>query len=613
MKFSYKNRCQDIEKLKTTPFDVVIIGGGITGAGLALQAAASGLSTALIEMQDFSEGTSSRSTKLVHGGIRYLKQFDVEVVADTVSERAVVQQIAPHIPRAANMLLPIYDEPEATFNQFRLSVAMNLYDSLAGIRESSPFANKMLTREEVLQLQPNILATGLVGGGMYLDFTNNDSRLVIENVKQAVADGAVAVPQLKAIGFTYDEQERIKTLTVQDQWDSDQEFEIQGKIFVNTTGPWSDTIREMDEQDKKGPQMRPTKGVHLVVDRNKLEVSQTTYFDSGEQDGRMIFVIPREDKTYFGTTDTDYSGDMANPTVTQEDVDYLLRIVNRRFPQADLHQSDIESSWAGLRPLIIGNQASDYNGGDNGAISDQSIEKVIATVKAYLDGTAERQTIEKAIMSVESNRSESALDPSQVSRGSDLSISKSGLLTLAGGKITDYRKMAAGAMDRIQEIFADEGRTVRLVNSKTYPVSGGEFNPSQVDEAIKRFAQRGRLVGLSAKAARDIATLYGSNTERVLSYADHAKELADKYGCPLDMVMSLLYAIEEEAAYTLSDFLTRRTNYSLFKSHGLDNMIEPLAQIIQDELGLTDEQRQSQIDTYQTEREQMALQHLEGN
>ena len=611
MKFSYKYRQQDIEKLQSTTYDVVVIGGGITGAGLALQAAASGLSTALIDMQDFSEGTSSRSTKLVHGGLRYLKQFDVEVVADTVSERAVVQQIAPHIPRAAKMLLPIYDEPEATFNLFRLGVAMNLYDSLAGVRESSPFANKVLSKQEVLQLQPNLLEEGLVGGGLYLDFTNNDSRLVIENVKQAVADGATALSRMKVVGFNYDNQGHIVSAILEDQWTSGQTYEIKGKIFVNTTGPWSDTIRELDDKDDKGPQMRPTKGVHLVIDRSKLPVSQTIYFDSGEQDGRMTFVIPREDKTYFGTTDTDYTGDMEHPTVTQKDVDYLLRILNRRFPNADIHQSDIESSWAGLRPLIAGNNASDYNGGDNGAVSDQSIDAVIQQVKAYLDGDADRQSVEKVLMSVDSNRSESSLEPSQVSRGSDLSVSESGLLTLAGGKITDYRKMAAGAMQQIQEIFAREGRQLRLVNSKTYPVSGGEFNPSQVDEAIKRFAQRGRMVGLSAEAARDIASLYGSNTERVLAYADRAKDYAQVYHCPVEMVMSLLYAVEEEAVYTLSDFLTRRTNYSLFKSTGLENHVESLAAIIQEVLGLTDGQRHEQIEHYQKERQQMQLMHLD--
>ncbi|MCT7710309.1 MAG: glycerol-3-phosphate dehydrogenase/oxidase, partial [Lactobacillus iners] len=154
MKFNYQTREHAIEKLQDRTLDLLIIGGGITGAGVALQAAASGLETGLIEMQDFAEGTSSRSTKLVHGGIRYLKNFDVEVVADTVGERAVVQQIAPHVPKPDPMLMPIYDEEGSTFSMFRLKVAMNLYDSLAGINANSEFANTMLTKEEVLEHQP---------------------------------------------------------------------------------------------------------------------------------------------------------------------------------------------------------------------------------------------------------------------------------------------------------------------------------------------------------------------------------------------------------------------------------------------------------------------------
>ncbi|MCT7730523.1 MAG: glycerol-3-phosphate dehydrogenase/oxidase, partial [Lactobacillus iners] len=198
MKFNYQTREHAIEKLQDRTLDLLIIGGGITGAGVALQAAASGLETGLIEMQDFAEGTSSRSTKLVHGGIRYLKNFDVEVVADTVGERAVVQQIAPHVPKPDPMLMPIYDEEGSTFSMFRLKVAMNLYDSLAGINSNSEFANTMLTKEEVLEHQPNLKQEGLLGGGQYLDFNNSDIRLVVENIKRANQDGALIASRVKA-------------------------------------------------------------------------------------------------------------------------------------------------------------------------------------------------------------------------------------------------------------------------------------------------------------------------------------------------------------------------------------------------------------------------------
>ena len=188
MTFSIETRRQSIDALKTQHLDVLIIGGGITGAGVALQASAAKMKTGLIEMQDFAEGTSSRSTKLVHGGIRYLKTFDVEVVADTVKERAVVQSIAPHIPKADPMLLPIYDEPNATFNLFSVKIAMDLYDQLADVT-GTKYANYLLTKDEVLAREPQLKSEGLQGGGVYLDYRNNDARLVIENIKQAVADG----------------------------------------------------------------------------------------------------------------------------------------------------------------------------------------------------------------------------------------------------------------------------------------------------------------------------------------------------------------------------------------------------------------------------------------
>ncbi|MGO1919446.1 MAG: FAD-dependent oxidoreductase, partial [Alkalibacterium gilvum] len=321
MAFSIESRKKDIEALKNETVDVLIIGGGITGAGAALQASASGLKTCLVEMQDFSEGTSSRSTKLVHGGLRYLKNFDVEVVADTVQERAVVQGIAPHIPKPDPMILPIYDEANTTFSMFSLKVAMDLYDRLADVT-GTKYANYTLTKEEVLKRQPQLKSEGLLGAGVYLDYRNNDARLVIENIKQAAEDGGRMLSRTKVVGITHDEEGRVSGAKVQDLLTGEM-FTIKARTVLNTTGPWSDTIRQMDDKTETTPQMRPTKGVHLVVDKKRLSVEQPTYFDTGKQDGRMVFVIPREEKTYFGTTDTDYKGDLKNPKVEQEDVDYL--------------------------------------------------------------------------------------------------------------------------------------------------------------------------------------------------------------------------------------------------------------------------------------------------
>lgn len=589
MRFSKETRQRAIEKLQDRTLDLLVIGGGITGAGVALQSAASGLETGLIEMQDFAEGTSSRSTKLVHGGIRYLKQFDVEVVSDTVKERAVVQQIAPHIPKADRMLLPVYDEPGSTFSQFRLKVAMDLFDLLAGVT-GTPLANKELTKEEVLERAPQLKQEGLLGGGEYLDYRNNDARLVIENIKRANQDGALVASRVKAVGYLKDKKGKVIGVKAEDVLTGNH-FEIKARIVINTTGPWSDVVRNLDNDEQQIQQMRPTKGVHLVIDNSKIKVPNATYFDTGLGDGRMVFVIPRENKTYFGTTDTDYRGDLKHPIVTQEDVDYLLGIVNNRFPDVNITLDDIESSWAGLRPLISGNNASDYNGGDNGSISEESFDNLISTVSRYLNKEASRDDVTESILAIESNTSEK--NPSSISRGSSLDIDDNGLVTLAGGKITDYRKMAEGAMRKIIEILAEQhSRHYRLINSKTYPVSGGELNPANVESELETFAQLGVKRGLDIADARYIANVFGSNAPRVFNLAN---ELEAVEGLTLRDTLVLHYAMREEMVLTPVDYFLRRTNHLLFMRETMDDLIQPIANEMAKYLGWSEEEQAAHL------------------
>ena len=589
MRFSKETRQRAIEKLQDRTLDLLVIGGGITGAGVALQSAASGLETGLIEMQDFAEGTSSRSTKLVHGGISYLKQFDVEVVSDTVKERAVVQQIAPHIPKADRMLLPVYDEPGSTFSQFRLKVAMDLYDLLAGVT-GTPLANKELTKEEVLERAPQLKQEGLLGGGEYLDYRNNDARLVIENIKRANQDGALVASRVKAVGYLKDEKGKVIGVKAEDVLTGNH-FEIKARIVINTTGPWSDVVRNLDNDEQQIQQMRPTKGVHLVIDNSKIKVPNATYFDTGLGDGRMVFVIPRENKTYFGTTDTDYRGDLKHPIVTQEDVDYLLGIVNNRFPDVNITLDDIESSWAGLRPLISGNNASDYNGGDNGSISEESFDNLISTVSRYLNKEANRDDVTESILAIESNTSEK--NPSSISRGSSLDIDDNGLVTLAGGKITDYRKMAEGAMRKIIEILAEQhSRHYRLINSKTYPVSGGELNPANVESELETFAQLGVKRGLDIADARYIANVFGSNAPRVFNLAN---ELEAAEGLTIRDTLVLHYTMREEAVLTPVDYFLRRTNHLLFMRETMDQLIQPIANEMAKYLGWSEEEQAAHL------------------
>ncbi|ANY14144.1 alpha-glycerophosphate oxidase [Latilactobacillus curvatus] len=573
MTFSLEGRQQVINNLKNEQLDLLVIGGGITGAGVAIQAAASGIKTGLIEMQDFAEGTSSRSTKLVHGGIRYLKTFDVGVVADTVSERAVVQGIAPHIPRPTPMLLPIYDEPEATYDMFSVKIAMDLYDKLAGVT-GTQYANYTIDRKEVLQREPGLKSDRLMGAGVYLDFVNNDARLVIENIKEADELGASIASHVKAVGMTYDANGRVNGLKAHDEL-TDETFDIHAKLVINTAGPWVDKVNALNTEVKAQETLRPTKGIHLVVDSSRLSVPQPTYFDSGLHDGRMIFVVPREGKTYFGTTDTDYTGDFKHPRVEQADVDYLLKAINNRYPSVNIALNDIEASWAGLRPLISNNGSSDYNGGgaNSGKVSEESFNNLIKIVDDYENKTAARADVEKAISQLRTAHAEESVNPSQVSRGSDLKVAENGLITLSGGKITDYRKMAAGALELIRDILKkDFNETVREIDSKKLQVSGGHFDPNNVDDTLKFYAKVAMNKGIDEEDAIDLANRFGSNVSRVVSYADQGAA----EGLNLKETISLRYSVNEEMTLTPVDYLLRRTNFILFHNDQLAAIKQPV-------------------------------------
>lgn len=538
MSFSIETRKQEIANLKNEQLDLLIVGGGITGAGVALQASAAGMKTTLIDMQDFGAGTSSRSTRLVHGGIRYLKNFDVQVVSDTVKERAVVQHIAPHMTQADPMLLPIYDEKGTTFTMFSVKVAMDLYDHLAGIEGDSPltrYANYTIDKDEALKREPQLNPENLEGAGVYLDYQNNDSRLVLENIKKAHDEGGVMLSRIKCIEVLHDANGVVKGARVKDLL-TGEEFDIKANVVLNAAGPWSDEVRATDSKSSKKSQMRPTKGIHLVVDQSRLSVPQPTYFGSGTDDGRMIFTIPREGKTYFGTTDTDYEGDLENPKVDMSDVDYLLNIINKKYPSAHLTLDDVESSWAGIRPLV--------------AADDEGEEEVDAVSGASDAGDTSA--------------------PSAVSRGSSLTKADDGLITLAGGKLTDYRVMANGAMEMVADTLNNSfNEDFELKDSAEIKVSGGDFDSDHAEDALDKIAEEGVKVGLSKDEAHEIASLYGSNARNIFQ---RAKVLQPTEGLSLAETAALNYSLDEEMTLSPVDYLMRRTYHILFKDDSLDKV-----------------------------------------
>ncbi|MEO5602549.1 MAG: glycerol-3-phosphate dehydrogenase/oxidase, partial [Cyclobacteriaceae bacterium] len=299
--FSVFEREKILRRLRTETFDLLVIGGGITGAGIALDAASRGLKTALVEKNDFAFGTSSRSTKLIHGGLRYLKQLEFGLVREVGSERAVVHSLAPHLVIAEKMLLPLSGKKGLGY--WLTSIGLRVYDYLAGVKPEDQ--RQMLTRTQTLRFEPLLKTDEVNGGAIYAEYRTDDARLTIEIIKAAVAKGACILNYAKVNDFIY-QKELISGASVTDYL-TNESFIIEAKVVVSAAGPWVDQIREINNS-KTGKRLHLTKGVHIVVPHEKLPVRQAIYFDV--DDGRMIFSIPRGRITYIGTTDTTYTGEL---------------------------------------------------------------------------------------------------------------------------------------------------------------------------------------------------------------------------------------------------------------------------------------------------------------
>lgn len=496
--FSYTGRRELLGRIEDEQYDVVIIGGGITGTGIALDCVTRGLKTLLIEMQDFAAGTSSRSTKLVHGGLRYLKQFEVGMVAEVGKEREVVYRNAPHVTHPEWMLLPIYRK--GTFGKYSTALGLKVYDFLAGVKKKE--RRKMLSEKEALRKEPLLNRNGLLGAGYYVEYRTDDARLTIEVAKSAAENGADLLNYMKAETFTYDVNGKVSGLYVKDMFNSGR-YLVRGGKIINATGPWVEDVIGKD-REIEGKSLFHSKGVHIVIDGGKFPLKQAVYFDT--PDGRMVFAIPRNGKTYVGTTDTEYHSDLLHPEIKEEDKRYLLKSIAFMFPEVPIGMQDIESSWAGVRPLI-------------------------------------RQA---------------GKGPSEISRKDEIWTSDTGLITIAGGKLTGYRKMAETVTDMICEQLGHQRKCV----TKQLNLSGGDFRqPEDYKHFIHERAEDVANIGISSVDATSILATYGTNADSILKYADRVLSASD---LPLAIKLTLHYAIEEEMAVTPSDYFIRRTGAVLF-------------------------------------------------
>ncbi len=502
--FSARQRPGIIKAFQTSPLDLLVIGGGITGAGILLDAQARGMRAGLVEMQDFAAGTSSRSTKLVHGGLRYLKQLELKLVAEVGRERAIVYRNAPHVTHPVPMLLPL--TKGGSLRKWEAALALTVYDFLAGVKPAE--RRRMLSAAETLRQEPLLDPQDLTGSALYYEYRTDDARLTLEILKAAVRRRALALNYTRATGFLY-EKGKISGIVVSDGR-TGQTSGIMARQVVNAAGPWVDQVDVMNDA-ARGDKLFLTKGVHLVVDGSRLPVRQAAYFDTS--DGRMIFAIPREGKTYIGTTDTPYHGDMARPPVTEDDTRYLLQSVNRTFPSVKLRSGDVESAWAGLRPLI-------------------------------------RQK---------------GKGPGEISRKDEIFSYPSGLLSIAGGKLTGYRKMASRIVDLVaRRLGQTDGKSFDSCTTHRITLSGGDTGGMDIEAFVRLNTELGVQHGLDETEAARLSRLYGSNAAQIFAFLNELSGENRQSGLPAGLLAQVRYGLEAEMVTSPADFFIRRTGALYF-------------------------------------------------
>ena len=529
-----------LARLGSETFDLLVIGGGINGAGIARDAAMRGLRTALVEHADFGSGTSSRSSKLIHGGFRYLEQGDVRLVLEACRERERLRRLAPHLVRPQEFIFPVYEG--GPVGRFKLAAGLWAYDLMAGLW--NVHRHRMLSARATQQAEPALRTEGLRGAGRYWDCRTDDARLVLETILAAVREGGVAVSYARVTALLK-EDGRIAGARLVDRLGGG-EVSVRARVVVNATGPWVDAVAVLDAPAP--PRLRLTKGVHVLVPRARVG-NRAAVVLHAVKDGRVMFVIPWKEQTLVGTTDTDHEGGPDVPAVVEAaDVSYLLETVNHYFPAARLSRADVTSAFAGLRPLIAPPAGA-------------------------------------------------AVAPSSVSREEEIFASPSGLISIAGGKLTTHRLVAAAVVERVIDALRRGGERRRFGRSRTgtVPLPGGTAPPDSVAAAV--LSHDGN--GLAPPVIGHLADRYGSRVGELLHRVAADRRLADPIVPTLpDPRAEVLEAVEHEGALTVEDVLRRRTQISLREETEGVRVAGEVAALMAGPLGWTPEAARAAAESY---------------
>jgi glycerol-3-phosphate dehydrogenase len=526
---SAETRAAVLAALEGADLDVLVVGGGITGAGVARDAALRGLRTALVERVDFAAGTSSRSSKLIHGGVRYLEQGDVGLVREAAAERRILRRIAPHLAEPRWMVMPTYRRT----THAKLGLGLWTFEKIAAVEGDE--RHRMWDRAAALREEPLLAPAGLYGAAAFVEYLTDDARLVLATVRAAHEAGALVANHAEAIGI---EAGRPSTVTVRDAL-TGATRRTRARVVVNAAGPWVETVCGLAGASG-GRRLRLTKGIHLVVPHARLPLRHIVVMRA--RDHRSVFAVPRDGATYLGTTDTDHGSPSLYPEITAADADYLLEAANATFVGPPLARADVVGAWAGLRPL--------------------------------LDEAGKR--------------------PSEISRKDEIMVdAATGLVSVAGGKLTTYRAMA----ERVVDLVCQRLGSGTPCRTAALALPGGECPPSELRALTERVAAA--LPRLAPGAAARLVRLYGTEAEAIAARAGADPPAGEPLpGLPDVPRAEIEHALDAEMVLTLTDLLERRTRVLLFAPDQGLAAAETVATLAARRLGWNPARTAAELDDY---------------
>ena len=541
MAFSFVERDKWISKFERETYDLIIIGGGITGAGVARDAASRGMKVALIEARDFAFGTSSRSSKLIHGGIRYLENLEFRLVFEALSERRLLFENAPHLVHPLRFVLPLYRGGRV--GMFKMGLGMWLYDALSLFEAPEP--HERLSASETMLRLPLLKESDLLGSYVYSDAYMDDDRLVLETLRSAADFGAEAVNYVRATGAIKEASGGRLIGVLAEDVIGRRPLKIFGRHIISTVGPWTDELASRLIDSWKNI-LRPSKGVHLTFSRDRIPLQQAVVM-AADHEKRIVFGIPRHEMVIVGTTDTDFQSDPSEVTTSSEDVSYLLRVANEYFPGAKLTADDIIATYAGVRPLV-----------DDGSESESKTSREHLILR----------------------------DPRNVT-------------FVAGGKYTTYRRMAEETVEVALEAYSVEEQVrfqkpnTKLPLNPLASLDSLHVARRNVSQVSQEFAQPESLV--SALVERH-ALETESILERLVTHPLASRDLPPTIKL---WMAEVLHAVEETMCLSLCDFYFRRSPLFLSQpDHGV-SMLPTLARVMQSALGWNDQQKEAEIQKLQ--------------